>query len=85
MLAVSALMLTGCDASTVSTKPDLGGLLSDADRRPCPVPVRLPKGDLKQAGVETYWKKDRLALVRCGAEKSNLVTKIDRTIKYIGK
>ncbi len=70
-----ALVLTGCVGSTVSTKrPNFGGILDDRLRTECASPVRLPMRKLTQAEVERYWKKDRLALVKCAGEKSEIAS-----------
>lgn len=33
----------------------------------CDRPVALPTADLNVADVERYWARDRVALVKCGA------------------
>jgi hypothetical protein len=79
-------MLTACAGSTISTnRPIFTGILSDTDARPCPAPAKLPTGPLQQGGIETYWKRDRLALVRCAAEKRELYKKVRSTLEKAAK
>lgn len=79
-----ALALMGCEGSTVSTKqPDFGGIIDARLRQKCDMPVRLPMRKLTQADVERYWKKDRLALVKCAGEKSEIVRNIDNVFKKV--
>lgn len=75
--------LTACFASTPSGGPAIVAETARLDRaltqqkppaedlRPCADPVVIPRGLRLGAGpVERLWRRDRLALVECGARKA---------------
>ena len=68
-----AFLLTACAGSTKPAKP---GLVVQPDSRltqSCKRPVKLPEKELSQKEVETFWRKDRVALINCGVSKDALV------------
>lgn len=78
MALTSALILSGCAASTpsASARLDLPALPPSLTR--CDRPAALPSAGLTRADVERYWARDRAALVRCGANVDGLVAYYDR-------
>lgn len=74
----SALLLTGCAASTPSASARIGLPSLPTALTRCERPSALPAATMSRADVERYWARDRAALVRCGANVAGLVGYYDR-------
>jgi len=74
----SALLLTGCAASTPSASARLSLPSLPASVTSCARPSTLPAKSMSRADVERYWARDRAALVRCGAAVDGLVAYYDQ-------
>lgn len=75
MLIAALWALQACSVLTQSAidqgpilEPAPAELLSECDK-----PVRLPDRSLTQAEVETFWLRDRVALIECGQTKEALI------------
>lgn len=82
LMALAALGLTGCGASTYvePPKPDLPPSLTAT----CAAPTRLPERQLSDQEVEVYWGRDRSALRACQSKHAGLVSAIEAKGKTDG-
>lgn len=86
MLAGLALAVTACAGSEGSgkTTAPVFGSIPPKLKQACAKPGELPDRDLTQAEVESYWGKDRAALVNCGNGKRGLVKFVEDRDRRIG-
>ena len=67
-----ALMLAACGTLAPSNSAPIELPLVSAGLTHCQRPVALPAAELSAADVERYWARDRVALVKCGANLAAL-------------
>lgn len=85
LIVLIGLLLAGCSQSSGFGK---GVPLTTADAaitQPCRRPVAIPDRAITQAEAERYWRVDRASLVRCGAEKREVVRYYENLFKRINK
>ena len=65
-------MLAGCGTLAPSDSAPIDLPLLPASLTHCERPLALPTAALSGADVERYWARDRVALVKCGANLAAL-------------